>query len=173
MVSLVLLIMGEGVNDMLAVVYGFSEVQLGILASALALTGALASYIAGKFSEEKLKKAFILMIFLYSLTLVVSPVISAAIGTALLFVRIILSPVLHNEISTSLNEKIDSKNRATALSTFTMLKGIPYAVLIYAIGHYADAYPIQGIASMLGAFMILAGTYNFFVQRKITQQSQG
>ena len=164
LIMFVSLIVHEGINDMLGIVYGFNEVQLGFLAAGLSLLGAGASLAASKLRNVFESRSIMLVgIALYVVSLLVAPYVTFLLGAATLAIRSMISPIFDNEVSTQLNSMVESKYRATVLSTFSMLKGIPYALSIYGIGLLADVYPVPKIAFILGVFLIGVGIYNAFV----------
>jgi MFS family permease len=164
LVSVIMLILGEGVNDMIAVVFGYTEVQLGILASVLALTGAVASLLYAKFAPKSFWKKFLpISLVIVSISLIISPFVAIFIGGITLLIRAIISPIVDIQLSTVLNSMTKSKYRATTLSTFSMIKSIPYALLIYAFGVLADFYPITKIAVWLGFILLLAVAYLVYI----------
>jgi MFS family permease len=164
LVSVIMLILGEGVNDMIAVVFGYSEVQLGILASVLALTGAVASLLYAKFAPKSFWKKFLpISLVIVSVSLIISPFVAIFIGGITLLIRAIISPIIDIQLSTVLNSMTKSKYRATTLSTFSMIKSIPYALLIYVFGALADFYPITKIAVWLGFVLLLAVAYLVYI----------
>ena len=172
-VMVISLILYEGVNDILGVSFGFSEVQLGYLAAILSLVAAGASILGSKL-ESKLpgKILYLTSIPLYSLSLLASPFVGLYLGGLTLLIRNVIAPILENEASTVINQFVESKYRATALSSFSMLKSLPYALTIYVISAATDHYPVQKIAFILGLFMIVAGIVNWkvFGVKKVSVQ---
>ncbi|WP_230683118.1 hypothetical protein, partial [Streptococcus pneumoniae] len=59
-------------------------------------------------------------------------------GSILIILRISSSTTFWNIQSSTLNPLIESKNRATTLSTFSLLCQLPYALLAYIIGDNID-----------------------------------
>jgi MFS family permease len=72
------------------------------------------------------------------------------IGLGLIIARISSSPIFWNITSTTLNPLISSKNRATSLSTFSLLTQLPYAVMAFTIGDYIDRTSPNEVAFLLG-----------------------
>ncbi len=172
-VLFVTVIMYEGVNDILGINFGFTEIQLGILASVLCLAGAASSVLASKLRDKyKPKTLYLIGILLYCLSLLASPFVSLYVGAFTILVRNIMSPVIENEASTIINNVVESKYRATALSSFSMLQNLPYAVTVYFITAAADTIPMTSIAFVIGIFLVLAFGYNLavFWKKKITIQ---
>lgn len=117
------------INDATAIQLGFSSRGLGIFATILYLFGILAS----EKSEWIIKKLnskiiYITLIILYVITLLLMPIASFAIGATLLLLRYGAATVFTNYESVRINAMIDSKYRATTLSTFSLLRNIPYVL---------------------------------------------
>ncbi len=167
-VSVIMVIMWDGVNDILILDFGFknNEVLLGIFASIFTLAGAFASYIYPRVFKKTKKYVFILIIGLYALSIIISPLVTMYLGVLTILVRNILDPILSNIISAKLNRNIDSKYRATSLSTFAMIKGIPYALTIYFIASLTDIYPSQYIAAVFGLILFIFLIYNALLPKK-------
>lgn len=163
-VMVVVLIMYEGLNDILSVGFGFTEVQLGIFASVLGLVGAGTSVIAGKLSEKGHGKLLYFgAIGVYLVSLLVSPFVGLVLGGMTILIRNIAGPIIENESSAFLNERIESKYRATALSAFSMLKSLPYAVTIYFISAATDVFPPAWVAFAIGGFFFFAFALNILI----------
>lgn len=166
LIMVVVLIMYEGLNDILSVGFGFTEVQLGIFAAVLGLVGAGSSIIAGKFSEKGYgRMLYLWAIILYGISLVISPFVGFLFGGATILLRNIAGPIIENEASAFLNEKVESRYRATALSAFSMLKSLPYALSIYLISAATDLFPPAWVAFSIGCFFAFGVLINWVVFR--------
>ncbi|MCC7304290.1 MFS transporter [bacterium] len=165
-------IMYEGLNDIMSVKYGFTEVQLGIFAAILSLAGAGASILSVRL-EKKISssKLFLLGIFGFAVSLLLSPFVGLIGGGVTILIRNIISPILENESSAVINRYVDSKYRATALSAFSMLRFLPYALTIYVVSAAADVYPVTYVVFILGIFTIVAFGINLLVfgREKVSQ----
>lgn len=167
LVMLVALMMYEGLNDTLNIAYGFSAVQLGMLSALFYLTAAGVSVWAGKLSTKVSKNSlFIASVFVFAISMLFSPFVTLYLGGLTVFVRAILNPVLNNEVSTQLNEYIDSKYRATALSAFSALKSIPYAFLVYVVMASVDSYPVQWLVFFMGIGLLTVFVYLLAIEKR-------
>ncbi|PJA15811.1 hypothetical protein CO112_03460 [Candidatus Dojkabacteria bacterium CG_4_9_14_3_um_filter_150_Dojkabacteria_WS6_41_13] len=167
LVMMVTLIVWEGINDILSVKYGFTATQLGFLSSIFALAGAGGSVIAGKLSEKVDHNILYFgSLVLYILSMLVSPFVGMIVGGGTILLRNFVSPLLDNETSTIINNQVESKYRATALSSFSMLTSLPYAILIFPITASIDRFPATWVAFSLGLFLILAFAVNLFVFKR-------
>ena len=68
-------------------------------------------------------------------------------------------PSIENMISVKLNDNIESKYRATSLSAFSMIQGLPYALTIFAITYITDIIPSQYIAVIMGLVLLGMSVY--------------
>jgi len=104
------------------------------------------------------------MLASYALALFVSPVL----GLGLIMARIGSSSTFSNARSVILNQQISSKNRATALSTFSLLYTLPYVVVVYLGGKVIDLSSVNTFALLLGVLLIvgIAVSLTFFFVAK-------
>lgn len=65
----------------------------------------------------------------------------------------ILAPIIENEVSAEINDSTESKYRATTLSTFSLLKNIPYALSVYLLTSLLDKVSAFHMARLLGYVM--------------------
>jgi MFS family permease len=151
-------------NDVLAVEFGFKSHQLGILLGVLSLLSAVASQAAPWLGKHfKINNFFFLIGALIALTLIVSPYVGLVLGGAALFARVIFQVIFRNLVSVAINNEIESKYRATTLSTFNLLKNIPYIIVAYYIGYLMDLFTARIFAAGLGIILLLV----LFVQYAI------
>jgi hypothetical protein len=75
-------------------------------------------------------------------------------GMFFIFMRISSSTTFNNSKSLLLNEFIDSKNRATALSTMALLSDLPFVLMSYFIGDLIEKTSPNEFALVLGIVMV-------------------
>lgn len=80
--------------------------------------------------------------------------VGITLGSILIISRISSSTTFWNTESSILNPLIESKNRATSLSTFALLTQLPYALLAYTIGDIIDKTSPNQFALTLGSVLI-------------------
>jgi MFS family permease len=122
-------------SDATAVELGLNSVQLGIYASVLFMVGVV-------FSEntERILKLFrpkmlyLVLTAIYLLTLMLMPAAGLIVGISLLFIRYAVQTVYDNFTSVRLNSVIESRYRATTLSTYSLIRNIPYVIFATGIG---------------------------------------
>lgn len=156
-ISGITMILYEGFNDILAVEIGFTPIQLGILASVFSLAGAISAQLGRRITDRFGDRiTLIVSSFFYGGTLLLSFMMNKFLGAFLILTRFILDPVINNEVSTILNESLESKSRATGISTFSMIKSIPYAIVIFSSGFLLDKYPARSFAIIFGTLLVTA-----------------
>lgn len=145
----------EVLDDVLAVVFGFEETQLGWLFAAIYLLAALASKWGTGLVHGKPMKWVVVVLFAFSaLSLMVSPWLGLIAGGATVMLRYATRAVLANLESDIINREAVSGNRATRLSAFAMIKGLPYLFLAFWIGGWRDRIGARSVA--LGTGLLLA-----------------
>jgi len=131
--------------------YGMDSRGVGILFALGYILSALASY-----GFPKLKSLFgpkILFIIATGcllLSFLAAKYVGIALGSLLIILRISSSTTFRNIRSILLNRYIESKNRATAISTVVLLSQLPYAFLAWTIGGYIDRASPNNFAWYLG-----------------------
>lgn len=152
-------------NDATAIELGFKSTQLGIFATLLYLFGIYASekseWIISKMNA---KNIFILLLLIYFLTLVVMPKASFVVGAILLLLRYGASTIFGNYESVRINDAIDSRYRATTLSTFSLIKNIPYIFTATAIGTLMNIYTVKVFSMYFGILFIASLAVVYFLR---------
>lgn len=152
-------------NDATAIELGFKSTQLGIFATLLYLFGIFASekseWIINKMNS---KNTFILIMFVYFLTLVFMPKASFLVGAILLLLRYGASTIFGNYESVMINDAIDSRYRATTLSTFSLLRNIPYVFGATGIGMLMNLYTAKTFSLYFGIVFIFIVSLAFIAK---------
>ncbi len=143
-------------NDATAVELGFSSIQLGIFATVLYLFGVLVSektaWIMGKLSSTWL---YLGAIAVYSVTLLFMPKATFLVGAVLLLTRYGIQTIFGNYESVQINAVTDSKYRATTLSTFSLLRNIPYVLSATFIGILMSQYTAKLFSLYFGLIFLM------------------
>lgn len=138
-------------NDATALELGFTSVQLGIFATILYLFGVFVSekseWLMKKFNSKLLYAA---MLGVYITTLVLVPKAAFFVGAGLLLLRYGVQTAFGNYESVKINAVIDSRYRATTLSTFSLLKNIPYVLGATGIGILMNIYTARVFSLYFG-----------------------
>ncbi len=110
------------------------------------------------------------MLLSYLAAMFVSPIV----GMTLIMGRISSSSTFANIRSVLLNNEISSKNRATALSTFSLLYTLPYTLVVFFGGRIIDATSVNTFASMFGVFLLLGmGIFTILYGQEVSRQKRG
>lgn len=159
------------INDATAVELGFTSIQLGIFATVMYLFGIFASehssWIMKKLNS---KSIYGLMLAIYISTLIFIPQTSLLIGAGLLLLRYGAATVFANYESVRINAVIDSRYRATTLSTFSLIKNIPYIFSATFIGIAMTNYGTTTFSMyfgliLVGMLVLLYGSRKLFTGR--------
>lgn len=170
-ISTIMVLVFEMLDSILSIELGFDETQLGILWAVIYLTTAGASQLTPFFLKKGTKVAFVLLGLLISFSLIISPWLTLVTGGLILLIRSCLDAIFKNVTSVYLNSITESKYRATTLSTFSMIKNIPYAISALLIGYLADLYSGAWVASILGLLLFLIIIIQFMVQPKLRRSN--
>ncbi len=134
--------------------YGLNGQGVGIVFGIGYVVAALASQ-----SYPKIKKYVKIPILILGITTILlssfllAKYIGLIFGAVFIISRIATSAVFDNTKSRMINGVVSSKNRATALSTLSLLIQLPYAVFAYMIGSYLDAQSPNAFAFLLGILL--------------------
>ncbi len=155
-ISFFLVIIYEILSDALAFEFGFKSNQLGILWAVLAFNAAIIS----QFTPRILKRFKENSIFLYTgiviaLTLMISPYLGLITGAIIFIIRASFGSVFSNATSVIINNNTESKYRVTTISTFNLIKNIPYVIVAYFIGHIMDIFSARIFAFNLGLMLLI------------------
>ncbi|PIY80615.1 MAG: hypothetical protein COY80_01980 [Candidatus Pacebacteria bacterium CG_4_10_14_0_8_um_filter_42_14] len=150
-----------------AVQYGLTGKGIGLLFGTGYIIAALASHfypsLRKRFGNSKLlilASAALLTSFIFA------PFVGIALGSGLILLRISSSTTFRNAQSVIVNKFIDSKNRATALSTLALLSEIPFTLTFYFVGDYIDKNSPNSFALLLGGILIILIVPQVFFGRK-------
>lgn len=161
--TVVFIIIGSG-YQIAASILGISQAKeydiqpnvVGILFAGGYVIAALASHFYPQL-KRKLggKKLLIGATCLLITSFLFAKFVGVIFGAFLIIMRISSSTTFRNTRSILFNEFFSSENRATALSTLTLLTSLPYAILAYFIGSYIDKTSPNSFALVLGIAIII------------------
>lgn len=152
----VLVFCEEILDDALAVTYGFEPQQLGLLFSGIYLLCALiARSSAGWVSRQGHRKALIWLAAIAGATLCLSPWLGLVFGGISIAVRYSVRTVWENVENEAVNQMTISAHRATALSTYTMLKSLPYVLFAFPLGAFLDQVGPQRVSWLFGGLLAI------------------
>ncbi|OGK13097.1 hypothetical protein A3A93_04455 [Candidatus Roizmanbacteria bacterium RIFCSPLOWO2_01_FULL_38_12] len=166
-IGVILLIADEMLNSFLGVEFHFKPEQLGVFWAVILLISGFFSQFTPKllqfFSEKKL---LIITGMVVAVSFIVSPFVGIVLGGLSLAVRSVSQVIFLNTGSILINKNADSKYRATTISTYNMLRNIPYALLAFFIGSLADIYSAKMIAFYLGIILLILLSLQLSTLRK-------
>jgi MFS family permease len=159
-VDFFIIISWEMLNDLLAVEFGFQAKVLGIFWAVVSLIAATVSQltpiIRQKFGEIK---SLVTVGIIIGLSFLVSPFVGLIVGGLSILLRYNLQTIFQNLTSVVINKNTESKFRATTISTYNMIKNLPYVLTAYFLGCIMDFYSAKvfafGMGTMLLAFLFL------------------
>lgn len=135
--------------------YGMDSRGVGLLFAAGYLISALASQAFPKLKNLLgSKNLLIVTVSILIGSFIFAKFTGVVLGSILIISRISSSTTFRNIRSSILNRYIDSKNRATAISTLVLLSQLPYALVAYTIGDYIDKSSPNSFAFILGLAMV-------------------
>ncbi|MCE7897782.1 MAG: hypothetical protein DPW11_00230 [bacterium] len=156
-------------SDATAVELGLNSVQLGIYASVLFMVGVVFSENTEKILKlTNSKILYLMLVAIYLITLILMPVAGLLLGIALLFVRYAAQTVYDNFTSVRLNTVIESRYRATTLSTYSLIRNIPYVIFATGIGMMINLLSAKTFSMYFGILLIAMLLIYFGLSRTTT-----
>jgi MFS family permease len=149
-------IASEMIDSFLGVEFGFDEIQLGLLWALIFIISAFASQLTPWLKRMfRGNGAIIFVGIVMAITFLVSPILGLFLGGISLALRSSLQGLFGNLASITINQKTESKFRATTLSTFNMIKNAPYVFTAFFIGSISDRFSAKTTALYLGILLIV------------------
>src|SRR3989338_5145933 len=149
-------IVDEMLNSFLGFEFGFGAKQLGMLTAVIYLISAAATqltpWIRHKFGDNY---SNFVVGGLIAISLIISPIIGIIVGGITLAFRSSLQAIFGSMASVTINNNSESKYRATTISTFNMIKNIPYVLSAFFLGSLADQISARWLAAGLGAALLI------------------
>ncbi|HSW89347.1 MAG TPA: MFS transporter [Patescibacteria group bacterium] len=154
----------------LALNFHYDERQMGILFAVVTLVAAFGTHMYPQIKKRfSTRSVFFFSTFFMYISALLSGFYGMLAGGISIVGRNLLDSYIDIPISERINRAVESKYRASALSTFSMLKAAPYVVLAIFIGKYMDqTSPVQVVAIIAGSYLYL--TLFFIVGIRIKQK---
>ena len=150
------IILWEILGDSLVIEFGFHEQQLGIFYAVLFLVSAGAVQFTPMIKRRfGTMRSIDIIGFIFMLTLIISPKLGLILGGITTLIRMSFSQILKTITSDALNQGIESKYRATSLSTFGMLTSLPYVLTAVFIGQMMDILTARVFAFYFGLALLI------------------
>lgn len=144
-------------SDATAVELGLNSVQLGIYASILFMVGVIFSESTEEITKAfKSRKLYLILIAIYLVTLILMPMSGLIVGIGLLFVRYAVQTVYDNFTSVRINSVIESRYRATTLSTYSLIRNIPYVLFATGVGMMMNVLTAKTFSMYFGLLLTTA-----------------
>lgn len=146
----------EIIDDITVIDFGYAARAIGILYAATIFIAIPSSLIYEKISRKIAPvKLVYLGILIIALNYVFTPWLSVYIWTLLFILRVAYSPLRANAISEILNKNTESKIRATTLSTYSMLKIIPFVLLSGILGMQIEKIGVRNFDAIFFGLMFV------------------
>jgi MFS family permease len=172
-ISMIYVILLEQLDDIILVDFGFSGAQMGIILAILNLVLAIVSQLIPRLKKKFSPiNGFLFAGGIFALTLLGNSIVIWYLAPLLTIMRcsiIVFSDLISSD---ELNQQISSENRSTSLSVYELLKKLPYVLLAYPIGAFADVFSPKVLAFTLGMVLVVILIFNkLFTQPKLSQRS--
>jgi len=167
-IGFVTVISSEMVDSFLSFEFGFNDKQMGILWAVIFIISAIAAQTTSFFNKKLgLHKSILVTGLLMAITFIVSPYLGLILGGMSLILRSSLQSIFGNLASVSINDSTESRFRATTISTFNMIKNIPYVLTAFLIGSVSDLFSAKVISLYLGVFLLIMLGAGYFKQKSL------
>lgn len=154
-IGVIIVILDEMLNSFLAVEFGFQEQVIGIFWAFVYVAAAFAAQTTSVFKDIiGNNKSLVLIGGVIVLTLIISPVLGIILGGATILIRSCSQSVYDVFAVSLINQSTKSEIRATTLSTFNMIKNVPYVLTAFLFGSLTDIFSAKTIAFFLGLILL-------------------
>lgn len=149
-------ISSEMLDSFLGFEFGFNATQFGILWSVIFLISAGASQFAPLITRRvRANIAIIIVGVSIALAFMLAPLVGFIFGGILLILLASFEAIFGNLASIVVNRNTESRFRATTLSTFNMIKNIPYILSAFFIGSISSQISAKTTALYLGVLLFI------------------
>jgi len=141
----------------LLVEFGFKPQGLGIIYSIIFILSAFSVQLTPWFKQKfGLRSGLVILGLVLATSLMVSPVVGLTLGGLTVLLRYNVAPIFNNLASIMINQRTESKYRATTISTFNMIKNLPYVLSAVFIGQLMDIMSARIFALYFGLALLAA-----------------
>lgn len=162
-IGFIVVISSEMVDSFLSFEFGFTDKQMGILWSLIFVLSAFSSQLTPFINRLfGLKNSLFLVGLLMAVTFIISPYIGLFLGGLSLILRSSSQGIFGNLSSIVINNNTESRFRATTISTFNMIKNIPYLLMAYFIGSISDLISAKNVSMYLGIALVILLVISLF-----------
>lgn len=157
----------EVLDNILGVEFGFDSKSLSLLMALILLITSIIVQLAPILRRRYGDITSIFFIgILTVLVYIISPFASLFIGGLILILRQSGDSIFQNLSSNVLNVSVPSQYRATSISTFNMVKNIPYALTAFCIGNLMDSITARNVSFILGVLLLIFLAANYYNLQK-------
>lgn len=151
----IVVIFDEMLNAFIGIELGFSERAMGVLFAALYLVSAISVQLAPWMSRRwGSHQALVITGFYLVATMVVTPWLGMLLGAMTLFIRTSGQSITEALTVVVINENTESNVRATTISSFNMIKNLPYVVGAFGVGVLSDLISARSTTLILGLLLL-------------------
>jgi MFS family permease len=155
-IGVIVTICDEMLNSFLSVEFGFKSQFNGIFWGVVfAVTSLLTQLTPLIYSKLGKTKALVLSGGIIGISMIVSPFGGLIIGGVSLFLRSVFFSIFVGLTSIVINEHTESKYRVTTISTFNMIKNIPYVMSAFFFGRLSDLISAKTSTFYLGLILLI------------------
>ena len=153
-IGFVTVISSEMVDSFLSFEFKFGDKQMGILWAVVFVVSAIVSQATPIINKKLgLLNSIFLTGVVMAITLVVSPLVGIVLGGLTIIIRASSQGVFGNLASININQNTVSEYRATTISTFNMIKNVPYVLTAYFVGRISDTFSAKITSAYMGVFL--------------------
>jgi MFS family permease len=166
----VFVVLDEMFEAFLLVEFGFRAQAMGIIYAIIYILSAFSSQLGPWLTQKlKLNSVFLFLGLITAISLIISPFVGMIIGGLVILLRYNFAPIFNNLASVMINQHTESKYRATTISTFNMLKNLPYVISAVFIGRLMDIMSARVFAFYFGlALLIVIIAQQLLLSKKTT-----
>ena len=159
----------EVLDSVLGVEFGFNARSLSLLTALILLITSIVVRLSPLLRRKYGDISSVFFIGLLGVGIyLISPFVTLLLGGLVLILRQSVDSIFQNLSSTTLNKLIPSTYRTTSLSTFNMVKNLPYAIGAFFIGNLMDTITARNFAFILGVLLLAFLIPNYLNLRKNT-----
>jgi MFS family permease len=146
----------EIIDDASVVAFGYDAVGIGLLYSITTLITIPFSLVYENLSKKYSSFTLIIgAILVLVLNYIFSPWIGTIVWTGLFLLRVIYSPIRDGAVTELINTRTPSKIRATTISTYELLRKIPFLILAGYIGSLMDIHGVQWLGFWFALLLLI------------------
>ncbi len=153
---------------------GYKEKELGFIFAGICLVAAIFSQFTHIVHKRVSFISFTLFsTFITGFVFITISFVSPILALLLSYMRIGTLTIQYNLSSQVINSISSSKNRATTLSTFSLLCNLPYVIVAFFMGKIIDTYSALTFSFYLGMLTLIIVAYQislYIIHKKLFQQ---